>query len=148
MLFQINRPKMGQRSTQMARYNDENVPAAIQPHLKSGEVLRHYAYGVKQPNVLLMLLGPIVTAMLTKNYIVAMTDRRLLVLEFHGELKVTGVTEYALDSMPAATGSVGMIFTRLQINDSAKPFRAKFHRMGMPNNRMHSTAILEALNAA
>jgi hypothetical protein len=132
----------------MARFNDTNVPAAIQPHLQSGEVIRHYAFGVKPPHIVLMcLFGPIVTALFTKNYIVALTNRRLLVLEFSGKLNVTGVTEYSLDSRPAASGSVGMLFTKLRINDEAKPFFAKFHRMGMPNNRMHSTAILEALTA-
>ena len=130
----------------MARYNDENVPAAIQPYLQAGEELRHWAYGVKQPHVLLIALtGAILTAALTKSYIVALTDRRLLVLRFEGSLKVTEVTEYALSSRPQASGSRGMLFTHLRINDPAKPFVAKFHRMGMPNNRAHSTAILSAL---
>ena len=130
----------------MARYNDENVPAAIQPHLQPGEQLRHWAYGVKQPHVLLIALtGAILTALLTKNYIVALTDRRLLVLRFEGSLKVAEVTEYPLTPRPQASGSRGMIFTHLRIADAAKPFVAKFHRMGMPNNRAHSTAILDAL---
>ena len=131
----------------MARYNDTNVPAAIQPHLKPGEVLRHYAFGVKTPNMVFTLI-PLLYIVLTRNFIVALTNRRLLVLEFSGNLNVTGVTEYALDSMPVVTGSVGMLFTKLWVKDSAKPFFAKFHRMGMPNNRMHSTAILEALKTA
>jgi hypothetical protein len=130
----------------MARFNDENVPAAIQPHLQPGEKLQNWAYGVKQPHVLLIALtGAILTALLTKSYIVALTDRRLLVLRFEGSLKVTEVTEYPLSPRPPASGSRGMIFTHLRINDASKPFVAKFHRMGMPNNRMHSTAILEAL---
>jgi hypothetical protein len=130
----------------MARYNDENVPAAIRPHLQAGEELRHWAYGVKQPHVLLIALtGAILTAVLTKNYIVALTDRRLLVLRFEGSLKVAEVTEYPLSSQLKASGSCGMLFTHLRINDPAKPFVAKFHRMGMPNNRAHSTAILSAL---
>jgi hypothetical protein len=130
----------------MARFNDENVPAAIQPHLQPGEKLQNWAYGVKQPHVLLIALtGAILTALLTKSYIVALTDRRLLVLRFEGSLKVTEVTEYPLSPRPPASGSRGMLFTHLRITDPTKPFVAKFHRMGMPNNRMHSTAILEAL---
>ena len=130
----------------MARFNDENVPAAVQPHLQPGEELQNWAYGVKQPHVLVIALtGAILTAMLTKNYIVALTNRRLLVLRFEGSLKVTEVTEYPLFPGPQASGSRGMIFTHLRINDAAKPFAAKFHRMGMPNNRAHSTAILAAL---
>ena len=130
----------------MARFNDENVPAAVQPHLQPGEQLQNWAYGVKQPHVLLIALtGAILTAILTKNYIVALTDRRLLVLRFEGKLKVTEVTEYPRSPLPQASGSRGMLFTHLRITDPAKPFVAKFHRMGMPNNRAHSTAILAAL---
>jgi hypothetical protein len=137
---------MGQGAI-VARYNDTNVPAAIQPHLQPGEVLRHYAFGVKTPMVLFAII-PLLYILMTRNFIVALTNRRLLVLEFSGNLKVTAVTEYALDSKPVVTGSAGMLFTKLWVKDSSKPFFAKFHRMGMPNNRMHSTAILEALRTA
>ena len=133
----------------MARYNDTNVPAAVQPHLQPGEVLRHYAFGVKPPHLMVMILvGPLIAALMTRNYIVALTNRRLLVLQFKGNLNVTQVTEYALDQLPSVTGSVGLIFTKMRIEDTGKPFAAKFHRMGMPNNRMHSTAILAALGVA
>ena len=62
----------------MARLNDENVPAAIKANLQPGETLKHWAYGVKQPNMglifLLILLavlpGIIAIALLTKQYIV------------------------------------------------------------------------------
>lgn len=137
----------------MARFNDENVPAAIKPHLQPGEQLKHWAFGVKQPNIglifLLVLLavlpGLIAIALLTKQYIVALTDRRLIVLKFKGKLNVTEVTEYSLSPKPKASGSSGAIFTHIKIDDAAKPFVAKFHRMGMPNNREQSQAILAAL---
>jgi hypothetical protein len=139
---------MGHKEQPMARFNDTNVPAAVQPHLQSGEVLRHYAFGVKPPPLIVsILIGPLFAALITKNYIVALTNRRLLVLRFKGRLKVIEATEYPLDARPAVSGSVGMLFTKLRIDDTAKPFFAKFHRMGMPNNRMHSSAILEALTA-
>ena len=110
----------------MARFNDQNVPAAVQPHIQPGEQLQNWAYGVKQPHVLLIALsGAIVTALLTKNYIVALTNRRLLVLRFEGTLKVTEVTEYPLSPRPQASGSRGMLFTRIRIDDPAKPFAAK-----------------------
>ena len=35
----------------MARFKDPNVPAAaFTPYLAPGEQLKHWAYGVKQPN--------------------------------------------------------------------------------------------------
>lgn len=137
----------------MARFNDENVPAAIKPHLQPGEQLKHWAFGVKQPNIALIILlvclailpGLIAIALLTKNYIVALTDRRLIVLKFKGKLNVTEVTDYPLNPRPNASGSTGALFTHLKITDPTKPFAAKFHRMGMPNNREHSMAILAAV---
>lgn len=137
----------------MARFNDENVPAAIRPHLQPGEQLKHWAFGVKQPNILLIIIlicmavlpGLIAIMLLTKNYVVGLTDRRLLVLKFKGKLNVTEVTEYPLNPRPNASGSTGALFTHIRIDDPAKPFVAKFHRMGMPNNREQSMAILAAI---
>jgi hypothetical protein len=137
----------------VARFNDTNVPAAIQPHLQAGEQLKHWAFGVKQPNLLLItflialaiLPGVIAIALLTKQYVVALTDRRLLVLQFKGKLNVVEVTEYPLQPRLKASGSTGPLFTHLRVDDAEKPFKAKFHRMGMPNNREHSRAILAAV---
>src|SRR5687768_1774410 len=78
-------------STLMARFKDPAVvSAAFQPYLEPGEQLRHWAYGVKQPNMLLIvgltllaiLPGLIAVALLTKEYVVGLTDRRFLVLRF------------------------------------------------------------------
>jgi len=137
----------------MARFDDNNVPAAILPHLEPGEQLYHWAFGVKQPSILLMiplfalaiLPGAIATALLTKNYIIGLTDRRLIVLRFSGKLQVKEVSEYRLNNMPPVEASTGPIFTHIKVKDPQRPFVAKFHRMGMPNNRMHSQAIEAAL---
>ena len=37
------------------------------------------------------------------------------------------------------------LFTHIKILDTAKPFVAKFHRLGMPGNREHGMAIEAAL---
>ena len=131
----------------MARFNDTNVSAAVQPHLKSGEVMRHWAFGVRTPHFLVATV-PLIYKALTKNYIVVLTNQRVLVMEMSGDLKFTSVTEYSLDSMPAVTGSVGMLFTKLHIQCPTQPSKVKFHRMGAKNNRSSSMAILEALKAA
>jgi hypothetical protein len=139
----------------MARFNDTNVPAAIQPHLQQGEKLKHWAFGVKQPNMGLIILliamailpGVIAVALLTKNYIVALTERRVLVLRFKGKLNVVEVMEYPLQPRPKGSGSTGALFTHIRIDDPTKPFKAKFHRMGMPNNREQSQAILAAVSS-
>ena len=137
----------------MGKFNDSNVPAAFQPYLEPGEQLHHWAFGVKQPNMMLMiplfmlaiLPGAIATAMLTKNYIVALTDRRLIVLQFSGNLNVKEMMEYRLNNLPPVEASTGALFTHIKIKDPARPFVAKFHRLGMPNNRMHSQAMEAAL---
>lgn len=134
----------------MARFNDTNVPNAIRPYLQAGETLKHWAYGVKQPNLVLIaglialaiLPGLLAVHFLTKNYIVAITDRRLIILSFARKLKIKEVKTYPIDQLPTAAASVGPIFTHLRLKDSKSSFYSKFHRMGMPNNRMHSLAIV------
>lgn len=142
----------------MARFKDPNVPAeAFKPYLEPGEQLRHWAYGVKQPNMLLMLPlfalavlpGAIAVALLTKEYVVGLTDRRFIVLRFKGKkIDVKEVIEYPLGSLPPVKASTGALFTHIKIDDPAKPFVAKFHRMGMPGNREHTMAMEAALNGS
>ena len=141
----------------MARFKDPNVPAAaFAPYLEPGEQLRHVAFGVKQPSLLLILPlfalavlpGAIAMALLTKEYVVGLTDRRLIVLRFKGgKVNVQEVLDYRLDNgqRPRVTASTGPVFTHIKIEDQAKPFAAKFHRMGMPGNREGATAIAAAL---
>ena len=133
----------------MARFKDEEVTEAVRPHLQPGERLLHWAYGVRQPRLLfIILLTPLATALLTKEYIAALTDRRLLVLRTKRGLRIEEVTEYRLDQKPRAVCSTGALFTHIRIDDAAKPFAAKFHRMGMANNREHAMAIAAALGGA
>ncbi len=141
----------------MARFKDSNVPAAaFAPYLEPGEQLRHVAFGVKQPRPLLtlplfalaVLPGAIAVALLAKEYVVGLTDRRLIVLYFKGgNVRVQEVLDYRLDSgqRPRVTASTGPVFTHIEIEDAAKPFAAKFHRMGMHGNREGAMAIAAAL---
>lgn len=140
----------------MARFKDPNfVAAAFQPYLQPGEQIRNVAFGVKQPSMALIiplfalaiLPGAIATALLTKEYVVALTDRRVLVLHFKGsKIQVQEVLEYSLYSHAPVESSTGAVFTHIKINDPAKPFVAKFHRAGMPGNREQAMAIAAALS--
>lgn len=141
----------------MARFKDPNVPAAaFAPYLEPGEHLRHIAFGVRQPSLLLMLPlfalavlpGAIAMALLTKEYVIGLTERRLIVLHFKGgNVRVQEVLDYRLDNgqRPRVTASTGPVFTYIKIEDAAKPFAAKFHRIGMPGNREGVLAIAAAL---
>lgn len=141
----------------MAKLDSTTVPAAFQPHLLPGEQLRFYAYGVKQPNMLLIvalialavLPGIIATHLLTKHYLIALTDKRFLVLHIKGmgNHDVKAMMEYPLSSLSSSNvkASTGPLFTHIKIEDAQKPFVAKFHRMGMKTNREHCMAIESAL---
>lgn len=141
----------------MARYSDEKVLDAIKPYLHEGEEVRHYAYGIKQPHFALLVLlialailpGLIAVVLLTKEYIVALTDRRFIVLRVKGgKAVVQEVLEYDRSQMPAVEAKTGSIFTHIRIKDENRPFVAKFHRMGMKENRRHCMAIEAALGGA
>ncbi len=139
----------------MARFkSDEIITNAFQPHLAPGEQLKHWAYGVKQPPIFLIILlfllailpGAIAVALLTKEYVIGLTDRRLLVLRFSGKLNVKEMLEYNLASMTPCKTSTGGLFTHIEIMDPARPFIAKFHRLGMKQNREHAMAIAAAIS--
>lgn len=141
----------------MARYDSIGGPAApFTSYLEPGEQIRNVAYGVKQPNIFLIVLllllailpGVIAVALLTKEYLVALTDRRVIVLRVKGrKAMVQEMIEYRLGSLPPAKTSTGAIFTHIQVMDPAKPFIAKFHRAGpVPANRDNAMAIAAALS--
>jgi hypothetical protein len=133
----------------MARFRDPNVPAAaFAPYLEPGEQLRHIAYGVKQPHILVLALtGGLISALLTKEYVIGLTDRRFIVLRFKGKkVSVQEVLDYRLGGQrPSVKSSTGPVFTHIKVEDPGKPFVAKFHRMGMPGNREGAMAIAAAL---
>jgi hypothetical protein len=135
---------------------DEEVCDALKPYLEEGETLEHWAFGVKQPPIGLIILlfilailpGIIAVALLTKNYIVGLTQKRLIVVRIGGKLKPKEMMEYKLDQVGEVKTSTGGLFTHIKILDPEKPFVAKFHRMGMKDNRDHSNAIAKTLNPA
>jgi len=142
----------------MAKLTDEKIQQAFQPQLQEGEQLTHWAFGVKQPSILLMLFlfmlailpGVIAVALLTKNYLIGLTGKRFIVLQIKGFSNAApkAITEYALEevhNMKVAT-STGGLFTHITIEDANKPFKAKFHRAFSKTNRPHAMAIAEAIN--
>ena len=138
----------------MARFKDEPVKAALEAQLQPGEQLQYYAFGVKQPNMGLIILlvclailpGLIAVAVLTKEYVIGLTDRRLIVLRVGGGVKVKEVSEYALGDMRGVKTSTGSLFTHIAIGGPV-PFTAKFHRMGMKTNREQAMAIASVLTS-
>ena len=75
-----------------------------------------------------------------------LTDRRFLVLRFRSSrIDVQEVLAWRLEALPPVTTSTGSVFTHIRVNDPAKPFVAKFHRLGTPENRPEAMAIAEGL---
>lgn len=141
----------------MARYKDLIVTELLGKQLHPGEQLYHWAYGVKQPPMGLIILltllavvpGAIATALMTKEYIVGLTSHRVLILRVKGgKANVLEITEYDRRNLPPAKTSTGTLFTHIALADPARPFVAKFHRLGMTNNRDHAMGIAAALPQA
>ncbi len=144
--------KKGQKVT------DEQIAELFTPHLQAGEKLKTTAYGIKQPNMLLMLPlfalavlpGAIATWILTKHYFLGLTNKRLIILRTGGyaDVVVKEISEYSLAELstnPAKT-KTGAIFTHMKIADPDKPFKAKFHRAFSKTNRPNAIAIAEAIS--
>lgn len=143
----------------MAKITRDQLFTPLQPYLQPGETVQAAAVGVKQPNILLIFLllllailpGLIAVFLLTKNYLVALTNRRVIVLRIKGiqNYEVKEMTEYSLDELPAlpAKSSTGPLFTHISIKDAARPFVAKFHRAYCPTNREDAMAIGAAISS-
>ena len=142
----------------MAKLDDQKIQAAFESYLNPSEELINWAFGVKQPNIVLILLllllailpGIIAIFFLTRNYLVGLTDSRLIVLRIKMNAEVKEMTEYglaALHDMDVKT-STGGFFTHIKIRDAEKPFVAKFHRGFSKNNRPHAMAIAQAISGS
>lgn len=131
--------------------------AAFDPYLEPSEQLKYVAFGIKQPNFFLIIVliciavlpGVIAMSLLTKNYLVGLTDRRLIVLRFSGnarrKITVKEITDYRLNSLPQVVASTGSIFTHIKIFDPVKPFLAKFHRSPFGGKNRANAMAIEAV---
>ena len=145
----------------MSKIDDQTVPAALAQHLQPGEQLLHYAYGVKQPNIGLIILfyatigGALAVTFMTKHYVIGLTNRRLLVLSLKPGFftrchldRIVETFDFPLHEVPQmkVKTSGGMLFYDMKIETPARTWVAKFHRMGMSRNHDHCNAIGNVLN--
>jgi len=141
----------------MAKLKEEKMKEALKQYLTEGEEVKNVAFGVKQPPfiviLLLMLLailpGVIATFLLTKNYIISLTNKRFLILQVKSmsNAEVKAIVEYDLSSMPEVKTSTGGLFTHFKVLDEQKPFAAKCHRAYSKTNRENAMAIAEGIKA-
>lgn len=144
----------------MAKLTDELMQETLKAQLQEGETLKHWAFGVKQPSMIVIvplialaiLPGVIATFMLTKNYLVGVTDKRFIVLQIKSisNTEIKAIIEYPLDGLKNNGGGFkpGKLFTYLSVDQADKPFNAKFHRMFSKDNRSHAEAIGHAISGA
>ena len=93
----------------MTKLTDDKIKLAFEQYLQGEENLKYWAFGVKQPNIFLIVLllalfilqGIIAIFWLTKNYLIALTDNNLLVLEVASisNVNVKKHTEYSLSEL-------------------------------------------------
>ena len=133
----------------LTRYKDPVPQNAFAPHLRVGETLGPWAHGVKSPHPMVsLLLGPIAQVLLTKEYLIGRTDRRVIVLRVKGKkAKVMEVTEYGLDESTPVTVEVLKAFDRVTIEDPERPLEATFNPVTAPDNLEHAREIVAALRA-
>lgn len=143
----------------MAKLSDHQITAAFEAHLEPGEHLRQWAVGVRQPGLhvivplfaLAILPGIIAVQILTKSYLVGLTDRRLIVLEVKSitNAEVKQVLEYDLSRLAGEPGhsKTGALFTHMRIDWPDQPWRAKFHRAFAKGHRAQAMEIGAAISA-
>ncbi len=143
----------------MPKITDAMMHYNMSQHLETGETLQHWAFGVKQPSILIMLPlfalailpGILVTQRLTKNYLVGLTDKRLIVLKIKGitNAQLLEKHAYALADFKHSPAQFkqGPLFSYITIDMPDQPFSAKFHRMMSKDNRRHAEAIGTAISA-
>lgn len=143
----------------MPALSPDQIAEAFKAHLKPDETLEHFAFGVRLPNMLLILPlfamaivpGAIATTYLTKNYLVGTTNHRLIVLHIKGmgntELKEMMAYDLSEFSAHPAKTKTGAIFTHITIDTLEPRFKAKFHRAFSKENRAQAMAIAEAISA-
>lgn len=144
----------------MAVRKDEEIKALFADHLEPGEILLHTAFGVKQPHIMMIiglfllgvLPGVIAAIVMTKNYFIGLTARRLIILRVKGfaSPKIAEVFSFDRDKdLPAAriVTSENGLFNNIKISTDDREFIAKFHRAFSKSNRPNAAAISREIAA-
>ena len=131
--------------------NRAAVEAAFAPYLEPGEQIRQVSTGTwKSPlarwqQFLMALVAPKSFRASIPRYIVALTDRRFVVLRFEEiTRKILEDRAWPLTALPPVKAMSGMGYHQIILDDPAQPFKANF----MLNQREAAVAISAALTAA
>jgi hypothetical protein len=150
----------------MAKLNSDEMRALVAGYLPEGETPLHVAYGIRQPNlwlivpalVLVVLPGIILLQALTRHYVIGISENSFVCIRFRPlyrslTLQLGSVTAHralplaSLKGKPAST-STGALFTHISLGQRGEWFRAKFARAFSKENRLEAMAIGAAVVAA
>jgi hypothetical protein len=139
----------------VAKLTSEKLVEIMQPYLEPGEQVISCAYGMQQPSwgliiplmIVAIVPGAITQALLTKYYMAALTNRRILFFNCTSGRKIKEIIEYRPGALPPANISKGAIFAVLKVEDPRGPLRVKFHRSAIANNREQAVVIGNAFGA-
>ncbi|HEX2901741.1 MAG TPA: hypothetical protein VHS96_18665 [Bacteroidia bacterium] len=133
---------------------DEIFHDTVRHLLQPGETLQYVALGQKRPAIGLIILlvflgvlpGMVAVTMLTKNFLVALTDRRVIVARAKGIVQVEGWFDYPLGNVGGeVTVKTRKSSIKIAIAHLELPFEATFLRSGSPLNLESAQAIADAL---
>jgi hypothetical protein len=149
----------------MTKLDSRTMREILAPGVPAGESLQHVAYGVRQPNMLLMLPafalavvpGVLLTQKLTKHYVVGATRNYLVIAEVSPKWRSLAVAVDAVKSVDAISlgalrgepkkVSTGPVFTHIRFGAGKSLFKVKFHRAFSKTNRAEANAIAEIVAA-
>jgi len=150
----------------MATLDMAQMRELLAPVLPAGETVQHAAYGVRQPNILLLLPafalailpGIILTQMLTRHYVVGQSRNYLMVAEISPKWRsMTAAVDAVRDRWAVSINTLrgqpkmvrnGPLFTRIAFGSGPDGFQAKFHRAFSRTNRAEAEAIGEVVKSA
>ena len=164
----------------MAKLRHENLKNLVQPSLRQGENLEHVAYGVKQPHFsiifLIMLLciavpmfltrdsgllsilmagvgggvGSAIIYVMTKHFALALTDQRMLVIQFRMGKNWSKIEEWSYSrAQVKTTGFKKLAFiTTAKFQAGTENWALKFNRkLAVVKNGTEIDAIERKLTA-
>ena len=164
----------------MAKLRHENLKNLVQPSLRQGENLEHVAYGVKQPHFsmifLIMLLciavpmfltrdsgllsilmagvgggvGGAIIYVMTKHFALALTDQRMLVIQFRMGKNWSKIEEWSYSrAQVKTTGFKKLAFiTTAKFQAGTENWALKFNRkLAVVQNGVEIDAIERKLTA-
>jgi hypothetical protein len=131
----------------MARLTEQEVANLAQQYLQSGEQLQYAAVAMSLP-MWALFMGAIIAALFRKWYVVALTDRRLLLIRYKNRLVPQEITEYELRQLPRLKFVQGTLNATLKVQDPRGTVTLKFGRLLTKQNRENALALGAGLTAA